>query len=200
LLVLTDIELAYLTPVRNDGYCFAFTGGKCKKLKGILSYYKVDIGRIARAITHFDVLWMQQDIVIILHGNMMPEQQQRAQEKNKIRVEYVMAAMEWLIENNREWQYHNINLDEIRQSLQDPILIDRSNLVDSGEDKESSNIKKTETFYKYFPNGSMTSLMGGQQDLQEYQTLCEQCSRMDSMLKGNAILQERQWLTTETII
>jgi hypothetical protein len=46
LLVLTDIEPAYLTPVRTHGYCVAFTGRKCKKLKGSLLYYKADIASV----------------------------------------------------------------------------------------------------------------------------------------------------------
>ena len=33
-----------------------YTGGVQKQLKGSLSYYKVNISSIARAVTHFDVL------------------------------------------------------------------------------------------------------------------------------------------------
>jgi len=41
-----------LTPVKTHGFCFSYTGGVQKKLKGSLSYYKVDMGSIARAMSH----------------------------------------------------------------------------------------------------------------------------------------------------
>ena len=41
LLDLTEPELAFLTPVKHYGYCFTFTGGKQKCLKGTLSYVRV---------------------------------------------------------------------------------------------------------------------------------------------------------------
>ena len=43
LLELTEVELAMLTPVKTFGYCFAYTGGCNKQLKGSLSYFKVAI-------------------------------------------------------------------------------------------------------------------------------------------------------------
>lgn len=45
LLALSDIELAMLTPVKTYGYCFAFTVGANKQLKGSLSYFKVALSR-----------------------------------------------------------------------------------------------------------------------------------------------------------
>ncbi len=78
LLLLTDVELAVLTPVKTHGYCFTYKGGKRKKLEGSLSYFKVDMNSIARSVAHFDVLGMHQDIVIMLYGNMTPEQKARA--------------------------------------------------------------------------------------------------------------------------
>jgi hypothetical protein len=75
---LTDVELAVLTPVKTHGYCFTYKGGKRKKLEGSLSYFKVDMNSIARSVAHFDVLGMHQDIVIMLYGNMTPEQKARA--------------------------------------------------------------------------------------------------------------------------
>jgi hypothetical protein len=78
LLDLTDIELACVTPVKTFGFCFAYSGGTRRKLKGSLSYYKASINSIARAVSHFDVLGLQQDIVVILYGNMTPEQKRCA--------------------------------------------------------------------------------------------------------------------------
>jgi hypothetical protein len=47
ILALTDVEVAFLTPVKTHGYCFSYTGGIGKNLKGTLSYYKVNAKSIA---------------------------------------------------------------------------------------------------------------------------------------------------------
>jgi len=51
---------------------------------------------------------MSRDVVVILHGNMMPEQQRRAHEKNKMHVQHVLTVLEWLVENNKEWKLRNM--------------------------------------------------------------------------------------------
>ena len=56
LLNLTEVELAMLTPVKTYGYCFSYTGGIQKQLKGTLSYYKVNFESIAQTVSHFNVL------------------------------------------------------------------------------------------------------------------------------------------------
>jgi hypothetical protein len=63
---LTELELALLTPVKTHGYCFSYTGGAQKQLKGSLSYYKVNMQSIARAALHFDVLGLTNNIVVLL--------------------------------------------------------------------------------------------------------------------------------------
>jgi hypothetical protein len=62
---LSEVELALLTPIKTYGYCFSYTGGRQKQLKGSLSYYKVDIASVARAAMHFDVLGLNNNIVIL---------------------------------------------------------------------------------------------------------------------------------------
>jgi hypothetical protein len=88
---LTDLELALLTPVKTHGYCFSYTGGAQKQLKGSLSYYKVNMESIARAALHFDVLGLTNNIVVLLYGQMTPEQRKRAQQKSKIRTDYILS-------------------------------------------------------------------------------------------------------------
>ena len=69
LLELTDIELALLTPVKTYGYCFCYTGGVQKQLKGSLSYYKIKISSIVRSVMHFDVLNMTNNKSFLLSGD-----------------------------------------------------------------------------------------------------------------------------------
>jgi hypothetical protein len=64
----TEIEHVMLTPVKTYGYCFSYTGGIQKQLKGILSYYKVNFESIAQTVSHFDVLGLTDNIVVVLYG------------------------------------------------------------------------------------------------------------------------------------
>jgi hypothetical protein len=169
---LTEVERALLTPVKTYGYCFSYTGGVQKQLKGSLSYYKVSFESVARAVSHFNVLGLTDNIVVVLYGQMTPVQKRKGQEKNKIRTRYILSALEWLLANNKEWKQRRINLDEIRQRLRDPVLIDNSKAVDSTENEEN-NIESTESFQVFFPDGSMTSLTGGQANLELFQELVQ---------------------------
>ena len=45
-----------ITPVRTFGYCFSYTGGIQKQLKGSLSYYKIKFESIVRSALHFEAL------------------------------------------------------------------------------------------------------------------------------------------------
>lgn len=92
---LTEVELAMLTPVKTYGYCFSFTGGCNKQLKGSLSYYKNAMESIARAVAHFDVLNMHDNTVVLLHGKMTSEQKAIARQRRQIRVNKILTAMEF---------------------------------------------------------------------------------------------------------
>ena len=168
---LTEVELALLTPVKTHGYCFTYTGGRKKQLKGSLAFYKVQMKSIARTSAQFDVLGLNKDIVVILHGKLTSEQRRRAREKNKVRPQNVMACIEWLLLNNEEWRSKDINVNALRQELKNPVLIDQSKQVEGNEDAGSSNVETTETFEVYFPDGSVSTLTGGQENLEHFQEL-----------------------------
>ena len=107
---LTDIELAMITPVKTFGYCFSYTGGIQKQLRGSLSYYKVKIESIARSALHFEALGLTNTVVILLHGKLTKEQHNKAKQKNKIRPIYILNALKWLIANNNEWKQEHIDI------------------------------------------------------------------------------------------
>ena len=172
LLNLTDVELAMLTPVKTYGYCFSYTGGIQKQLKGSLSYYKVKISSIVRSVMHFDVLGLNKNIVVLLYGNMTPEQRQKAREKNKIRTDAMLTCVQWLLSYHEEWKRSGITLEEIRRNLRNPVLIDNSKTVGES-DSGSNNVENTETFEVFFPDGSMCSSTGGQENLEKFQGLVE---------------------------
>jgi hypothetical protein len=155
---LTDIELAFLTPVKTHGYCISYTGGLQKQLKGTLLYYKVQHNSIARAAAHFDVLGMSDNIVVLLYGKMTPSQRERARSKNKLRTHYILEALEWLCKNNKEWKKLNINVAEISNRLQNPTLIDNSTEVAS---EVNNNVEDTESIQIFFPDATIDVSRGG---------------------------------------
>ena len=169
LLDLNEVEIALLTPVKTYGYCFSYTGGVQKQLKGSLSYYKVNAASIARAAMHFDVLGLHDNVVIMLYGEMTPAQQARAREKSKIRTNYILDALQWLVSNNQEWLNVNIDLQNIKAKLSDPIILDNSIAVE--ESNCDNNIEMTESFHVFFPDGTMSSVTGGQDSLEKFTQL-----------------------------
>ena len=71
-----------------------------------------------------------------------------------------LRALKWLVQYNSEWKERNINLSKIRESLHQPVVIDSTNAVTS----EDSNVATTESF-EVFPDGSMTELTSGQENI-----------------------------------
>ena len=62
----------------------------------------------------------------------------------------------------------DIDLNTVSQRLYNPILVDNSTLEKS---EGGINIETTESFKVFFPDGSMSSLHGGQQSLEKFQDL-----------------------------
>jgi hypothetical protein len=71
----------------------------------------------------------------------------------------------------------NLNLDDIHQSLRNPVLIDNSKTVQSANNNNvtngNKNIKSSESFQVFFPNGSMSPLTDGQDSLEKFQQLVQ---------------------------
>ena len=172
---LNEVELALLTPVKTFGYCFTYVGGKKKQLKGSLSFFKVKMLSIARTVAQFDVLGLNKDIVVILYGKMTPAQRRKAREKNKVRPRQLLIAVEWLLLNNEEWRGRNISMENLRQELRNPTLIDHSKEVEG--DNSASNVENTETFEVYFPDGTMSAMTGGQENIERFQELIQEVQR-----------------------
>ena len=76
-----DIELVMITPVKTCGYCFNYTGGIQKQLKGSLSYYKVKFESIVRSALHFEALGLTNTVVVLLYGRFTQEQYNKAKKK-----------------------------------------------------------------------------------------------------------------------
>ena len=163
-----------ITPVRTFGYCFSYTGGIQKQLKGSLSYYKVQFESIVRSALHFEALGLTNTVVVLLYGRFTQEQYNKAKKKNKIRPDCILEALKWLMTNNNEWQKENIDLEKIREKLQDPTLIDNANIEYNSEN--NNNIEQTETFEVFFPDGTVSALQGGQENIDKFKELMKAAS------------------------
>jgi hypothetical protein len=60
------------------------------KLQGTLGYYRVQESSIARAVAHFNVLGLNDNIVVLITGNLTKHQHTRAQHLGKVRTEKVL--------------------------------------------------------------------------------------------------------------
>ena len=163
---LTDVERAFITPVKAFGYIYVWTGGPNQKLKGTLAYYKRQISSIARTACQLDVLGLTEDgIRVVLMGKMTKKQKQRAKEKTQIRPDKIFEAVTWLVQHNREWK--DVDLEDLKRKLREPVVItdDQSTEVDG---YPQSNLEEEETFRIYFPDAEMDSTRGGQCSATEF--------------------------------
>ena len=167
LLALSRIELALLSPVKSFGYCFMYTGGA--QMKGSLSYFKVAHESIARSLTTMEVLGLNNDIVVILYGYMTPDQKSKAMKTNRVNMTNLLNALHWLLENNIKWKERRIDINRIQQELQNPMIIDTSKVLN--EDAVNNNVELTESFEVFFPDGTLSSLTGGQKTMEEYRDM-----------------------------
>ena len=78
---LTDIELAFLTPVYKHGYCFNYRGGKTMKLKGTLVFMQVKERRIAKAMMQLESFGLTKHVLVLASGKITKAQRKRVKEK-----------------------------------------------------------------------------------------------------------------------
>ena len=166
---LTEVELALLTPVKCYGYVFAYTGGRNRQLEGSLSYYKVNMKSIVRGVAHFESLGLTNNVAVMLYGKMTPQQRAIARKKNVIRPDKVKKALEFLLQHNRYWKETNLNVHEVAQTLTNPEIVDHSSEVE----EMNRNVETSESIKVFFPDGSMDTIKGGQNNMKEYKELVQ---------------------------
>ena len=77
--------------------------------------------------------------------------------------------------NNSEWQKIEIDLEKIRENLKNPTLIDNASIEYDSE--INNNVEQTETFEVFFPDGTVTALQGGQENLDKFKELMRVASK-----------------------
>lgn len=81
LLCLTEIELAFINPIRTYGYCFSYSGGIQKQIKGGLSYYKIGISNVVTSVAQFEGYGLSNNILILIYGHITEEQRKIIKKK-----------------------------------------------------------------------------------------------------------------------
>jgi hypothetical protein len=166
LTILTEVELAFLTPIKTYGYYFCYTGGQKHKLVGSLSYYRVDKSAILTSVANLTA--SSANIVTLVYGEITATQFEMAKQKNRLRVSKLRKAIRWLLRNNSEWaRYCRVSLRRLVKSIQNPTIIQTCSISpDSDLATETS-----ETFTVYFPDGTMNTTTGGQSNIGALQDL-----------------------------
>jgi hypothetical protein len=197
---LTQIELAMLSPVRTYGYCFSYTGGKHRQIKGSLSYYKISTETLVQTGIELELLQLNNHVVVMLYGSFTAEQKSIVTNRYEIRTEKIIKAIGWLVKNNTQWhpyrkQFQELksrNFENLTSIIHEPRFYDNSvpafeletgvqneTRVQSEEDLQSQRrAELSESFQVYYPDGTVSTLTGGQQNLQDFQRVVKEATEM----------------------
>lgn len=109
---LTEVELAFLSPVKSYGYCFVYSGGAMQCMKGTLVFMRVKERMVAKSVTALNCMGLNDQVIVLISGKMTPAQKARVKTKTELRVDKLIEAVEWLVKNNKAWK--DIDLDVLR--------------------------------------------------------------------------------------
>ena len=184
---LTELEIALLTPVVDRGYCFSYTGGAQRNMRGNMTFMRIKEERIAAAVAQMKQTGLTKHILVILSGQMTSTQKMLALTKSKIRTEKVITALEWLCENHKNWKH--IHLDTIVQEL----MLRQVVVIDGSEEVEcqNTNVEQEELFTCYYPDGAMNPREGGCSDGATFQQYVEDMAKKGYNLEFEMNLQEK---------
>ena len=166
-----------ITPVKTYGYCFSYTGGIQKQLKGSLSYYRIGKEDIIRAAAYFETLKINCNVMVMLYGNMTQSQHEKAKKKKYIQTEYVTRAIRWLMVNNIEWINLQAKYYQIIAAITDPIFVDTANQQVSATTENDHSVENTETFQIHYPDGKVSVVTGGQEKVDDFQELVREAKQ-----------------------
>jgi hypothetical protein len=71
---LSEVELAFISPVKGYGYCFSWVGGSQKCLKGNLTFMRVTERKVVQVVSQLQGMGLTNHIVILLNGKMTKTQ------------------------------------------------------------------------------------------------------------------------------
>ena len=164
LLELTDVELAFLSPIKHYGYCFTWTGGRQKNLKGSLTFMRVAKRGIATGLATLKDLGLNDHVITLFAGPMTENQKKRAKMESTIRPAKLECALNWLCKNNQRWA--DVDPQQIMEQVKarEPVMYDHSSTVEN----DNLNIEEKAVFTVYYPDGATTPTHGGCEEAKEF--------------------------------
>ena len=183
---LTEVERAFLTPVKGYGYCFTWVGGKQRNLKGTMTFMRVQKRSIAKSVCQLEAMGFNDSVLVLYTGAMTESQLKKARERTTIRTAKVIAAAEWLCKNHSRWK--DVDLNELRKSLSEktPVVYDRSHEVES----ENANIEREEQFTCYYPDSATNTINGGFEKPESFKEYVEDMAKRGFDVEFEANLQK----------
>ena len=75
-----------------------------------------------------------------------------------------MKALEWLMKNNKYWMERSNLLNDMRENLHSPRIIDQArNCTEQNDNNEIDQNNESEVnFEVFFPDGTVQNAMGGE--------------------------------------
>jgi hypothetical protein len=167
---LTEVELAFVTPMKNYGFCFTWRGGSSFQMQGALSFMKVRHQDVGKAVATMNEMGLNANVICLITGNMTPEQREKAKNRCEVRIDKVTEAVKWLICNNVRWK--DVDFEKLTEDIlkRMPVVIDRCKEVQS----EDSNLEKSELFTCYYPDGAVSQETGGFLKADEFKELVKE--------------------------
>ena len=182
---LTPIELAMITPVHTFGYCFSYTGGKLKQIKGSLSYYKISAETVVETTANLERIGLTNHVVVIIYGTVTPDQLIKIETKYQVRTTKINKAIRWLVNNNIHWTCYKDKLEELTQSILDPLPINNFRIDNTINDLVTdTRIEQSESFQVYYPDGTVTTVTGGQQNMDQFEAVVQEASEQGYNIEG----------------
>lgn len=71
---LTEVELAFVSPVHTHGYCFSFGGGAQKNLKGTLTFMRVEERKTCTGLLQLERMGLNKHVIVLISGRMTKDQ------------------------------------------------------------------------------------------------------------------------------
>jgi hypothetical protein len=169
LLDLTDIELAFISPVRTHGHLFMYRAGKSRKIRGFHSFMKLDVQKVYNSMRLIDALMTIDNIAVVLSGPFTSAQVEKKKTSCNIRLEKVLLALEWLRVNNR--YYSELTKDDLDKLKAPKIEFLNDYTI---EESENEAIETVDEFRVVFPDGVMNQQNGGQETVAEFKKVIQE--------------------------
>ena len=97
---LTDILCAFLSPKRPYGYCFAYSGGAHKSLRGHFFFYETDLEAVGGAMHAIQQTHAVPQIYAVLCGRMTLKQKEIARQRAEVDTKVLTTLLTWFIEQS----------------------------------------------------------------------------------------------------